>query len=467
MPSRDSVDDMVVEYLRDPRLSREVKHPMTGRLITFSEVGDPNGSVVFVCIGMGLTRYVTAFYDELATTLRLRLITPDRPGVGGSEPYPSTNRIGPLSWPEDVLAICEELNIPRFSLLAHSAGAIYALATALILPHLVKGKVHLLAPWIPPSQLEATSHPTVSAPPLGALPRSQRFLRVLPTSFLKAANSSFMTATSTSIKPASKKQMEAAREQRRVQRDLHAGVPSQPVVNHHRRESMMVMDQFMPMGSATMEDFPRPMSEQDMMGHPQRDTIMMSATALPTDPEFSFASAALNAAEHAERERQIEYSSRLTQLTWELATRDSNPATDLLVCLERNRDVGFRYTDVTRDVVITHGSEDKRVPVGNVRWLAEQMNARALAAAASRGLRSSGEDDGSVSPTREGWADPLYTRGGCEVRVLEGEGHGLMASAPIMSGVLTEIAEYWTGHKIRVPHTGGPVGGGYGEAMTM
>jgi hypothetical protein len=45
---------------------------------------------------MGLTRFVTAFYDELAYTLNLRIITPDRPGIGDSEM--SANGT-PLSWP--------------------------------------------------------------------------------------------------------------------------------------------------------------------------------------------------------------------------------------------------------------------------------------------------------------------------------------------------------------------------------
>ena len=31
----------------------------------------------------------------------------------------------------------------------------------------------------------------------------------------------------------------------------------------------------------------------------------------------------------------------------------------------------------------------------------------------------------------------------CEVRVLEGEGHGLMASAGVMGGVLMEISKEW------------------------
>ena len=467
---RDSVEDAVTDFLQAPRLSRKVRHPRSGRVISFSEVGDPEGAAVFICVGMGLTRFVTAFYDDLATTLRLRLITVDRPGVGGSEPYPVNDRSRPLSWPDDVLAICQHLGISSFSLLAHSAGAIYALATALILPHLIKGRVHLLAPWIPPSQLEAISHPTASAPPAGALPRGQRILRVLPTSFFKAANSSFMTATSASLKPASKTQLQAARDRAREQSMSPTRAPDRPSTSHrpehHRRESMMLMDQFMPT-THLMDNFPLPAKEDDLtttgfaISDPnnRRGSLFLAATATPTDPTFSFAQTALSAAEHADRERKLEYTSRLTQRTWELATRDSNPATDLLVCLERNREIGFRYTDVTRPVVVMHGSEDRRVPVGNVRWLAGQMNGRAAVAGWTaeenyHQSRQGGRENGS----RDGWADVGTAGRGafCEVRVLEGEGHGLMASAPIMSDVLTEIAGYWAGEKR---------GGGWGSGV--
>lgn len=439
-PHRDSIEDAVVDFLRAPRLSRTIKNPNTGRTIAFSEVGDPEGAAVFICVGMGLTRYVTAFYDELAVTLRLRLITVDRPGVGGSEPYPSANKSGPLSWPDDILAICQELGIAKFSLLAHSAGAIYALATALILPHLIKGKVHLLAPWIPPSQLEAISHPTASAPPANPLPRSQRFLRVLPTPFLKAANASFMTATSTSLKPVSKRKGDPGNTRtppRRGAGGLQSpATPSRPSSSngrpeYNRRESMMLMDRYMP-STNPLEPFPASLRAIDE--HEKRESLVLSATAVPTDPSFTYASTGLNAAEHTETQRQREYTSRLTQSTWDLATRDSNPATDLLVCLERNRDVGFRYTDVCREVVITHGSDDKRVPVANVKWLAEQMNCRALSVQLG--------NDGRES--REAWAEPA-SKGGCEVRELHGEGHGLMASPIIMSDILTEIAGYWIG----------------------
>ena len=94
--SLDSVDMEVEAFLIAPRLSQKIRHPQTGRVISFSEVGDPNGYAVFVCVGMGLTRFVMAFYDQLAATLKLRLITPERPGVAGSQVDPNGT---PLTWP--------------------------------------------------------------------------------------------------------------------------------------------------------------------------------------------------------------------------------------------------------------------------------------------------------------------------------------------------------------------------------
>lgn len=96
--SSQSIDEAVEAYLSSSKLSQKIRHPQTGRLISFSEVGDSEGFAVFCCVGMGLTRFITAFYDELATTLKLRLITPDRPGVGDSEPY-ADGTSTPLSWP--------------------------------------------------------------------------------------------------------------------------------------------------------------------------------------------------------------------------------------------------------------------------------------------------------------------------------------------------------------------------------
>jgi pimeloyl-ACP methyl ester carboxylesterase len=444
MERRDSVEDAVLGFLRAQRLNQKIRHIVSGRTISFSEVGDPKGSAVFVCVGMGLTRFVTAFYDELAITLRLRLVTIERPGVGDSDGYPPNDRSGPLNWPNDVLTVCDHLGIETFSLLAHSAGAVYALATALVLPHMVKGKVHLLAPWIPPSQMEVVSHPSSasSSSPGAVLPRSQRLLRVLPTPFLRAANSTFMASATASLGKSANKRKPSG-----------AGIwPSSPDTaefprqgakrpttsdgdrpDFHRRESLLLMDQYMP-NTNPMENFMlRGKTSRANSPHKRDESLFMSATATPADPAFTYASTALNAAEHSERERQVIYTSRLTQRTWEYAIRDSNPATDLLVCLERHRQVGFRYTDVTAAVIITHGAEDKRVPVNNVRWLGDQMN-RNMASPASRG--------GAAGSPRDLY-DQEMGGGGCEVRVLEDEGHGLMASPTIMGNLLTEISGYW------------------------
>lgn len=213
--------------------------------------------------------------------------------------------------------------------------------------------------------------------------------------------------------------------------------PSRDRPEYNRRESLMLMDQFMP-STNPVDNFPIPVKEEEEdEERRRRGSLTLTATSTPMDPSFAYASIGLHAAEHAEKERQVEYTSRLTQATWDMATRDSNPATDLLVCLERNRDVGFRYTDVGREVVITHGSEDKRVPVANVKWLAEQMNRRAQ----GPGFESGNGREGS----RESWASSA-AKGGCEVRILEGEGHGLMASPLIMANVLEEMALAWQHH---------------------
>lgn len=100
------------------------------------------------------------------------------------------------------------------------------------------------------------------------------------------------------------------------------------------------------------------------------------------------------------------YDARLTLAIWEKATTNANPAVDLLICLERHQPIGFMYKDITRAVVIHHGSKDTRVPVENVKWLGSAMRR-------------------------------------CEVRVLEGQGHGLMAIPSVMGGVLEEVGREW------------------------
>ena len=375
--SQDVIDQAVQDFLTAPRLSQSIRDPQTDRIISFSEVGDPTGSAVFCCVGMGLTRYVTAFYDELASTLRLRLITPDRPGVGASEAH-----VGgldtPLAWPDDVRAICQHLNLTKFSILAHSAGAIYALATALRMPQHIRGRIHLLAPWIPPSQMSAFGSQQ-EALPASALPYSQRFLRSLPATFLKAANSNWLSATSASVTSKS------PRRSKRKNRDFEApdgllssrGVSPSPLVESEKDRNQLA-------ASASKD---------------KENLVAGGSDVRPSLPNRT-------SSRFAEKDRQPNYDTRLTEGIWDRATTDANPAVDLIVCLERRQSIGFRYVDIKKPVVIHHGSRDTRVPLENVKWLGKTMRK-------------------------------------CEVRVLEGEGHGLMASAAVMGNILMEISREW------------------------
>ncbi|EWC48956.1 hypothetical protein DRE_00261 [Drechslerella stenobrocha 248] len=387
----DSIDDAVEAYLCSPRLSQKLRFPISGRTISFSEVGDPNGYAVFICVGMGLTRYVTAFYDELALSLGLRLITPDRPGVGESDAIPESERTV-LSWPDDILYICQSLKITKFSLLAHSAGAIYALATALRMPGHIRGKIHLLAPWIPPSQLEAIATSQGSPSP-AVVPASQRILRALPTPFLKAANSSFMSATSASLTTSLPK---TPNKKKRISGDKNKLLATQASNTSPGNSSARYSMTSSAAASTTMGS--------RISLEPKSPTIASILERESINTTDAIIAAALSTA--AEKERQHSYDERLTHQIWALATRNANPAVDLLVCLERSRPIGFRYVDINRPVVIHHGTKDTRVPVENVKWLGQTMRR-------------------------------------CEVKVLPGEGHGLMASASVMGGVLTDIASEW------------------------
>ncbi|KAL8903970.1 MAG: hypothetical protein Q9207_003585 [Kuettlingeria erythrocarpa] len=376
--STDSIDDAVQEYLSAPRLSQTTTDTKTGRVIFFSEVGDPHGSVVFCCVGMGLTRYITSFYDDLAKSLKLRLITPDRPGVGGSEVHRDGTDT-PLGWPDDVLAICQKLGLTKFSLLAHSAGAIYALATALRMPQHIRGRIHLLAPWIPPSQMSGIGTHQESLPAT-SLPLTQRFLQSLPTTFLKAANSSYLRTTSASITTSLPKSPRRSKSKGTNTEATVSRAPSRAPTGDGRLKNAKIR------GAVVRRD-----------SSPKEATLSDDSDSGPSfikPPSIS------------EKERWSTYDGRLTAAIWDSSTTGANPAVDLLVCLERKQPIGFRYVDITKSVIIHHGSKDTRVPIENVKWLGKTMRR-------------------------------------CEVRELEGEGHGLMASAAVMGNVLMEMAKEW------------------------
>lgn len=107
-----------------------------GRRIGYAEYGDPRGEPLFFFHGWPSSRYQGRLLHEMAAERRLRVVAPDRPGIGLSDPLPGR---GFADWPEDVARLADFLGLDRFAALGISGGGPYSLATAAALPDRVLG----------------------------------------------------------------------------------------------------------------------------------------------------------------------------------------------------------------------------------------------------------------------------------------------------------------------------------------
>lgn len=101
-----------------------------GRAMSWTEYGDPDGWPVLYCHGApgcGAEIQLVFRGAEAARRAGVRLIAPDRPGMGGST-FQRDRRV--LDWVNDVGALAEHLGIGTFSVLGYSAGTGYAVAVA-------------------------------------------------------------------------------------------------------------------------------------------------------------------------------------------------------------------------------------------------------------------------------------------------------------------------------------------------
>jgi pimeloyl-ACP methyl ester carboxylesterase len=104
-----------------------------GRVLGYDEHGPADGVPLLYFHGAPSVRVEALVFDlpDLADRLRVRLIVPDRPGLGLSDFQPR-RQVG--DWPADVVALADDLGLDRFAVLGYSGGGPYALACAAMIP---------------------------------------------------------------------------------------------------------------------------------------------------------------------------------------------------------------------------------------------------------------------------------------------------------------------------------------------
>jgi pimeloyl-ACP methyl ester carboxylesterase len=101
------------------------------RVLTYSINGDPVGLPLLYLHGAPSSRLEAGVIHGLAAENKILLISPDRPGFGGSTPVPGRTIVDHT---RDVTALLDHLRIKKAGIIGGSGGGPYALACALEIP---------------------------------------------------------------------------------------------------------------------------------------------------------------------------------------------------------------------------------------------------------------------------------------------------------------------------------------------
>jgi pimeloyl-ACP methyl ester carboxylesterase len=116
-----------------------------GRRLSFVQYGDPGGFAVLNAHGGLACRLDVAGAASIAGPCGIRLISPDRPGVGHSDPQPGRTI---LDWTRDVTELLDHLEVDRCAVMGWSLGGQYAAAVGYALPRRVH-RVAVIAGAVP------------------------------------------------------------------------------------------------------------------------------------------------------------------------------------------------------------------------------------------------------------------------------------------------------------------------------
>ena len=98
-----------------------------GRRLTYAAWGAPEGRPVLWMHGWPGCRLAGALLEDAARDADVRVVVPDRPGIGGSDARPERRL---LDWADDLAQLCDALGHDTFGLVGYSGGGPFALAAA-------------------------------------------------------------------------------------------------------------------------------------------------------------------------------------------------------------------------------------------------------------------------------------------------------------------------------------------------
>ena len=105
----------------------------SGRTVEYYAYGDPGGTPVFALHGTPASGAGFVWADYSARAFGLRLLAPNRPGVGQSDPLPGGVHTV-AQYAEELTQFAAALDIERYALLGYSGGGPYAAAVAAARP---------------------------------------------------------------------------------------------------------------------------------------------------------------------------------------------------------------------------------------------------------------------------------------------------------------------------------------------
>jgi pimeloyl-ACP methyl ester carboxylesterase len=174
-----------------------------GRGLAFAEYGDPAGKAVIFMHGFPDSRLTRNPDDTLTASLGVRLIIPDRPGIGASDFKPARALVERV---DDMAALADHLGLDRFAVLGWSAGGPYALACASQMPERLTavGVACGFAPFDRPDALAGMTKEMQQAIPLmRRWPWLTRLVTAsLPGQYRKDPEAAFQKQFSTALSPA-------------------------------------------------------------------------------------------------------------------------------------------------------------------------------------------------------------------------------------------------------------------------